>query len=75
MLFLKALKSLALATGTFALGLCAMGVGIVFNGLLRSLAYSPDSEEGLFGYTMIGFALVETFAVLALAVIGLVYVL
>lgn len=75
MLFLKALKALALTTGTMAFGFCAIGVGLVFNSLLRSLAYSPENEEGLFGYALIGFALIETFGVLTLGVMGLVYTL
>lgn len=58
-----------------AFGFCAIGVGLVFNSLLRALAYSPEHEEGLFGYTLIGFALIETFGVLTLGVMGLVYTL
>ena len=73
--FVKAMKAVALAAGVLALGGCAVGVGLIFASLLTALSYSPDSEDTLFGYSMIGFALVETFAVLALGVLGLVYVL
>jgi len=75
LIFIKAIKCLSLAIGTTALGGCAIGVGLIFHALISAVSFSPEVEDILFGYSMIGFALVETFAVLALAVLGLIYVL
>lgn len=73
MVFVKALKSIAMAHALTPLAGCAAGLGLIFNGFLRGVSYSPDLEDALFSHTMLGFALVESFMVIALAVIGLIY--
>jgi F0F1-type ATP synthase membrane subunit c/vacuolar-type H+-ATPase subunit K len=52
---------------------CAAGLGLVFNGFLRGVAYSPELEDILFSHTMLGFALIESFMVIAVGVVGLIY--
>lgn len=73
MVFIKALKSLAMAHTLIPLTGCAAGLGLIFNGFLRGVSYSPDLEDALFSHTMLGFALVESFMVIALAVVGMIY--
>jgi F0F1-type ATP synthase membrane subunit c/vacuolar-type H+-ATPase subunit K len=73
MVFIKALKSLAMAHSLFPLTGCAAGLGVLFNGFLRGISYSPDLEDALFSHTMLGFALVESFMVIALAIVGIIY--
>lgn len=50
-----------------------MGLGLVFGALLRAEAYAPEMEDILFSHAMLGFALVETFMVVVLAITGLIY--
>lgn len=73
MVFIKALKSLAMAHALMPLAGCAAGLGLVFNGFLRGVAYSPELEDALFSHTMLGFALIESFMVIAVGVVGLIY--
>ena len=74
MVFIKAIKSLAFATALLPLGGCAIAIGLIFAGLLRAEAYSPDISIALFNRAMLGFALVETFLVVVLSVIALIYI-
>jgi F0F1-type ATP synthase membrane subunit c/vacuolar-type H+-ATPase subunit K len=73
-LFIKAAKALALGFSVLPLAGCAVATGIVFAALIRGIAYSPDLEETLFNYTILGFAFVESFAFLVLGVAALIFV-
>ena len=73
MLFVKAAKAVALSITFLPLTGCAIGTGLIFASLLKSLSYAPDSEETLFSYAALGFAFVETFALMLFAVAALVY--
>jgi F0F1-type ATP synthase membrane subunit c/vacuolar-type H+-ATPase subunit K len=73
MLFVKAAKSLAFSITFLPLAGCAVAGGLIFASLLRSIAYSPDYEEVLFNYAIIGFAFVESFAFMLFGVADLVY--
>lgn len=75
MLFVKALKTLAVAFAATPLLGCALGVGVVFNGFLRGVAYAPELEDALFSHAMLAFALIESFMVISLGIIGLIIVL
>jgi F0F1-type ATP synthase membrane subunit c/vacuolar-type H+-ATPase subunit K len=72
-LFVKAAKVIALSITFLPLTGCAIGTGLIFASLLKSLSYAPDSEESLFSYAALGFAFVETFALMLFAIGGLVY--
>jgi F0F1-type ATP synthase membrane subunit c/vacuolar-type H+-ATPase subunit K len=74
MLFIKAAKVVALGIAALPLAGCAVGTGLVFASLLKSLSYAPDSEESLFSYAALGFAFVESFALMTFVVVGLIYV-
>ena len=73
MIFVKAMKSVAIAHALLPLTGCAVGLGMVFNGFLNAMAYAPDMEDVLFSYAMLGFALIESFMVVTLAMVGLMY--
>lgn len=73
MIFVKAVKCLSLATALLPLGGCAVGLGLIFGSFLRAVAYSPELEDALFSHAMLGFALVETFMVVTLGTMGLIY--
>lgn len=73
MLFLKALKSVALAHALLAVGGCAVGLGLVFNAFITGVSYAPDLEDSLFSHAMLGFALIESFLVIAVALIAVIY--
>jgi F0F1-type ATP synthase membrane subunit c/vacuolar-type H+-ATPase subunit K len=72
MIFVKALKSLALAHALGPLVGCAIGLGVVFNGFVRAVSYAPDMEDALFSHAMLGFALIESFMVVALGIVGVI---
>jgi len=72
-IFVKAVKCLSLATALLPLGGCAVGLGLIFGSFLRAVAYSPELEDALFNHAMLGFALVETFMVVTLGTMGLIY--
>ena len=40
----------------------AIGTGLIFASLLKSVSYAPDYEDTLFTYAALGFAFVESFA-------------
>jgi F-type H+-transporting ATPase subunit c len=73
MVFVKALKSVAMAHALLPLVGCAIGLGQIFNAFIRGISYSPDLEDVLFSHAMLGFALVESFMVIALAIVGVIY--
>lgn len=73
LVFVKAMKSLAMAHALVPLAGCAVGLGAVFNGFLKGVSYSPDLEDALFSHAMLGFALIESFMVIAVGVVGLIY--
>jgi len=75
LVFVKVAKCLSLALSTTPLGFCALAVGYLFGSLLEGVAYCPDSEDSLFTYTMLGFALIETFMVLVIGTMAVVAVL
>lgn len=74
MIFVKAIKCVSFAVALLPLGGCAIALGMIFGSFLRAVAYAPDMEDALFGHAMMGFALVETFMAVILAIIGLIYV-
>ena len=75
MLFVKAAKALALAICFIPLLGCALGTGLIFAALLRSLSYAPDHEDALFNYAALGFAFIETFAFMLFFIAILVFII
>jgi F0F1-type ATP synthase membrane subunit c/vacuolar-type H+-ATPase subunit K len=63
-LFLKAAKVLGTAIAFLPLMGCAIATGLVFSALIRGVAYSPSQDNQLFTYTILGFGLIETYALM-----------
>lgn len=68
MLFVKAAKIVALASVFTPITGCAIGTGLIYSALVRGCAYAPEQEEIMFNYASLGFAFVETFAFMLIAV-------
>lgn len=75
MLFVKAAKVVALASVFTPIAGCAIATGIIYASLVRGCAYAPEQEELMFNYASLGFAFVETFAFILVAVAIVVVVL
>lgn len=69
----SAFKCIGLGLVLFPLAGCAVGIGILFASFLRSVAYAPDLEETLFGYTALGLAFIEFLALAAMGLIIIIY--
>jgi F-type H+-transporting ATPase subunit c len=57
-----------IGAGTATVGVVGTGVGagIIFGALIIGLSRNPEIEKDLFKYTILGFALTESVALLAL---------
>ena len=75
MLFVKAAKVVAIGVVFVPLTGCAVGTGLIFASLLKSVSYAPDYEEALFNYAAIGFAFVESFAFFVFFGVAIIYVM
>jgi F0F1-type ATP synthase membrane subunit c/vacuolar-type H+-ATPase subunit K len=50
------------------LGGAAVGTGFLFCGFLLACAKNPEELDSLFSYSLVGFALIETFVFFALLI-------
>ena len=66
MIFIKAIKSLAISIFMIPIFGCALGTGRIFGSYLQALAQNPDAEDTLFQSAIVAFALVETYMVIVL---------
>jgi F0F1-type ATP synthase membrane subunit c/vacuolar-type H+-ATPase subunit K len=73
LLFVKSAKILSLGLVFAPFAGCAIGTGLVYAALLRAVAYAPDMEDILFGYSTLAFAFIETFALILVGVAGAIY--
>jgi len=73
LLFIKAAKVIAFGITFLPITGCAIATGLIFSALVKGISYSPEQEEVLFNYSTLGFAFVETFAFMLIAVMGLIY--
>jgi F0F1-type ATP synthase membrane subunit c/vacuolar-type H+-ATPase subunit K len=73
MIFVKSAKIIALGFVFLPFAGCAIGTGLLYASLLKSLSYAPDMEDSLFGYSTLAFAFIETFALLLFGVAGFIY--
>jgi len=72
LLFVKAAKVIALSVTFLPLMGCAVATGLVFSALIKGISYSPEQEDVLFNYSILGFAFIESFAFMLFAVAGIV---
>lgn len=65
-------KLIAAGSATIGLAGVGAGIGIVFAGLLHSVARNPSQTKQLFTYAIMGFALTEAIALFVLMVVFLI---
>jgi len=65
-------KLVGAGLGTIALAGVGNGIGLIFNGLLRSISVNPSVSKLLFNYAIIGFALTEAIALFTIMVVFLI---
>ena len=74
MVFLMGMKTLGAAFCIMPLAGCAIGMGLVFSGLLYGICRNPDAYDMAFGAALLGLAMIEVFAFLSLiAAIGVFF--
>merc|ERR1712182_16772 len=62
---------LAAGLAVNGVGLCSLGLGVLFQGLVGGIARNPALKEDLMVYAMIGVGMVEFFAIVILLFSGL----
>ncbi len=73
--FLVGMKVVGAALCVLPLGGCALGIGLVFGGLLYGVCRNPDAYDLAFGAALLGLAMIEVFAFLCIIAAGGVYYL
>jgi F0F1-type ATP synthase membrane subunit c/vacuolar-type H+-ATPase subunit K len=72
LLFVKAAKVIAVSITLLPIAGCSIGTGMIFGSLVRAISYSPEAEETMFNYAVLGFAFIETFAFMLFGGVGVV---
>lgn len=65
-------KMIGAGLATIALSGVGNGIGIIFNGLLESVAKNPSMARQLFNYAILGFALTEAIALFTIMIVFLI---
>jgi len=73
--FLVGMKVMGAAICVLPLGGCALGIGLVFSGLLYGICRNPDAYDLAFGAALLGLAMIEVFAFLCIIAAAGVYYL
>jgi len=63
---LEAAKLIGAGLATIGVAGSGVGIGTVFGALVSATARNPSLKQALFGYTILGFAVVEAIALFAL---------
>jgi len=64
--FVEGCKLLGAGFATIGLTGAGIGIGFVFSSLIQGLSRNPDVRGAMFGYAILGFALIEAIALFAL---------
>jgi F0F1-type ATP synthase membrane subunit c/vacuolar-type H+-ATPase subunit K len=75
MVFLLGMKTIATGLCLLPLLGCALGIGIVFAGLLYGISRNPNAYDVVFGISLLGLAMIELFAFIAVIVAAMVFFL
>ena len=62
---LKAAKLIGAGLATIGLGGAAVGIGIIFSGLIQGTSRNPSLKDVLFNQAILGFALTEALGLFA----------
>lgn len=60
------MKVVAIAMCLLPLAGCALGIGIIFFGLLYGLSRNPSAYDMVFGLSLLGLSMIEIFAFICL---------
>ena len=60
------MKVVAAAICILPLGGCALGIGMVFCGMLYGVSRNPIAYDSVFGLSLIGLAMIELFAFISI---------
>jgi F-type H+-transporting ATPase subunit c len=65
-LLIEASKLVGAGLATIGLTGAGIGIGFVFSSLISGVARNPEQRGQMFGYAILGFALIEAIALFAL---------
>ena len=71
-MLVTAAKLIGAGAATIGLSGAGVGIGSVFGALILGVARNPNEKDELFRYALLGFALVEAIALLAMMVVLLI---
>jgi F0F1-type ATP synthase membrane subunit c/vacuolar-type H+-ATPase subunit K len=67
------MKVIAIALCLLPLAGCALGIGMIFSGLLYGLTRNPSAYDTVFGLSLLGLSMIEIFAFIALGVMAMIF--
>lgn len=68
------MKVLSAAVCLIPLAGCALGIGLIFSGLLYGLTRNPASYETVFGLALLGLSLIEMFGFICIIASIIIYI-
>jgi F0F1-type ATP synthase membrane subunit c/vacuolar-type H+-ATPase subunit K len=71
--FLVGMKVVATAICLIPLAGCALGIGMIFSGLLYGLTRNPSAYDTVFGLSLLGLSMIEIFAFICLGAAFILY--
>jgi F0F1-type ATP synthase membrane subunit c/vacuolar-type H+-ATPase subunit K len=71
--FLVGMKVVAIAMCLLPLAGCALGIGVIFSGLLYGLTRNPSAYDLVFGLSLLGLSMIEIFAFICLGTAFLLF--
>ena len=71
--FLFGMKVLAAAICLLPLGGCALGIGLIFCGLLYGISRNPTAYDSVFGLSLLGLAMIELFGFICIIGAAAIY--
>lgn len=74
LVFLVGMKILATAICLIPLAGCALGIGMIFSGLLYGLTRNPSAYDIVFGLSLLGMSLIEMFGFICIIAAAFVYI-
>ena len=74
MVFLVGMKILSAAICLIPLAGCAIGIGLIFSGLLYGLTRNPSAYDVVFGLSLLGLSLIEMFGFITIIASAVCYI-
>ena len=68
------MKVLAAAICLIPLAGCAIGIGLIFSGLLYGLTRNPNAYDVVFGLSLLGLSLIEMFGFIVIIAAVIFYI-